>query len=172
MRQRNAVMIAVVFVLGIAVGAFAAKKGVDKMLYSGKDKKEAAAALLDLATSQAGKGSWENIAVGRVHYLGGDKAAGQAIFDGIKKKEGSDWMRIGRIYVEAKEWDKAKEAFDQALQLEKKDAPWLAEVGGYYNMHGEREAAEEMFDRSFSIESKEFWSTINIAGSYVGVKPQ
>ncbi len=163
-----------VFLLGATAGAFAAKKGIDASLFMGKQPKAAADALLTIAKDQAGKGSWERIALGRVFYLSGRKAEGQAIFDEVtaKKPEGSDWLRIGRIYLEAGEWDKAKGAFDKALALSPKDAPWMAEIGGYYNINGDRETAEEMFTRSFSIESGEFWNTINVAGSYVGVKPQ
>jgi Flp pilus assembly protein TadD len=164
----------VVFLFGVTAGALAAKKGLDSSLFTGKEPKAAADALLAVAKEQAGKGSWERIAVGRVLYLSGRKAEGQAIFDEVtaKKPEGSDWLRIGRIYVEAGEWDKAKGAFDKALALSPKDAPWMAEIGGWYNLKGDRAAAEELFAKSFAIESGEFWNTVNVAGSYVGVKPQ
>ena len=49
--------------------------------------------LLDGALALAEQGSWERIAVGRAWYLGGDKARGQQIFDGVtssRKVEGSD----------------------------------------------------------------------------------
>ena len=165
-----------VFALGIAFGALAARKtGIDPSTYQGKDKKEAAKALLQLAHVQAGKGSWERIAVGRAYYLGGMKSEGQAIFDNVtsgKKVEGSDWIRIGRVYYEAGEWTKAKEAFDRALAKSPDDAPWLAEVGGYYLLKGERAKAEELFDRSLKIESGEVWNTVNIAGAYAGVTPR
>ena len=163
-----------VFALGIAVGAFAAKRGLDPATYRTKSKKEAATSLLAVAKKQAEKGSWENIAVGRIYYAGGMKADGQAIFDEItsrRKVEGSDWMRVGRAYYDAGDWSKAKDAFDKALSMSKKDAPWLAEVGAYYNLKGDRKTAEEMFDRAFAIESGEVWITTNVAGSYVGVEP-
>lgn len=172
--MKRTIAFMLVFMLGATAGAFAAKKGIDSSLFKGKDPKAAADALLAVAKEQAGKGSWERIAVGRVLYLSGKKAEGQALFDEVtaKKPEGSDWLRIGRVYWEAGEWDKAKAAFDKALALSPKDAPWMAEIGGYYNLKGDRATAEEMFSKSFSIESDEFWSTINVAGSYVGVKPQ
>ena len=44
-------------------------------------------ALLAVAKQQAGKGSWERIGVGRVYYLGGMKAEGQAIFDEVTGEE-------------------------------------------------------------------------------------
>ncbi len=66
-------------------------------------------------------GSWEKIAVGRAWYLGGDKAKASQIFDSVtsnKKVEGSDWFRLGRVYSEAGEWEKARDAFDRALALD------------------------------------------------------
>ncbi|MBV9495707.1 MAG: tetratricopeptide repeat protein [Acidobacteria bacterium] len=173
MNKRTVITIIAVFCLGIAVGAFARGKSMDTSIYHGKSKQEAAKALLDLARTQAGKGSWENIGVGRVYYLGGMKKEGQAIFDTVtaKKKDAGDYIRIGRVYYDAGDWDKAKAAFDQALTMEPKDAPWLAEVGAYYNLKGDRAKAEEMFDRSYAAESGEVWATANIAGSYLGIQP-
>jgi len=162
------------FVVGVVVGIAATSAKSDPSLYSGKPPKEAALALLAVAQPQAGKGSWENIGIGRIYYLMGDKAGGQAVFDRVaagKLKE-SDWMRMGRVYVEAKEWEKAEAAFERALALDPKDAGNLAEVGAYYNLHGERAKAEELFARSFRLKNDEVWNTLNVAGSYVGVKPQ
>ena len=165
--------LASVFVFGITLGAFA-KKGFDTSIYRGKDKKEAAKALLTLAEKQAGKGSWERIGVGRVYYLGGMKPEGQAIFDSVtaKNPEPTDWWRIGRVYWEAGEWDKAREAFEKSLAKNPNDDKGLAELGAYYLIQGDREKAEELFDRSMNIESGEVWNTSMIAGGYLGVHPQ
>ncbi len=173
MRTKSIVATALVFALGIAAGVFARGKGIDPSTYRGKSKQEAAKALLALARAQAGKGSWENIAVGRVLYAGGMKDEGRAVFDSVtsKKPEPSDWMRIGRAYYDAGEWDAAKAAFEKAVPMKSKDAAWLAEVGAYYNLKGDREKAEQLFERSLAIESGEVWHTTNIAGSYVGVEP-
>ncbi len=162
------------FVLGVAVGVVAATSKVEKGMYAGQSPKDAAAALLTAAQQQAGKGSWENIAVGRVWYLSGDKAQGQAIFDRVfaGKVKKSDFMRLGRVYMEAKEWDKAKAAFEKALADDPKDEGNLSEVGAWYNLHGDRATAEAYFDRAFSRKPDEVWYTVNAAGSYVGVKPQ
>ena len=173
MKVKSIVLLIIVFVSGIAAGAFARGKKVDvAALFASKSKAETGKALLALAREQAGKGSWENIAVGRVYYLGGMKSEGQAIFDGIAKKEPSDWMRIGRIYMEAKEWSKAEAAFNTALAAAPKDAAWLAEIGGYYNLKGDHAKAEEMFRKSLELESNELWHTVNMAGSYFGVEPR
>ncbi len=173
MKTRSAVVLVAVFLTGLAVGAFARGKSIDPNTYRGKSKKEAGAALLTLAEQQAGKGSWENIGVGRAYYAGGLKKEGQAIFDRVtsRKPEGSDWIRIGRAYYDAGDWEKAKDAFDKALKSAPKDAPWLAEIGAYYNLKGDRKTAEELFDRSFALESGEVWNTVNVAGSYLGVDP-
>ena len=173
MKTKTAITMMFVFALGIAAGAFGAKK-FDTTLYRGKDNKQAAQDLLELARKQAGKGSWERIGVGRVYYLGGMKAEGQAIFDDVtaKKPEPTDWWRIGRIYWEAGEWDKARAAFEKSLEKNPNDDKGLAELGSYYLLKGDREKAEELFDKSFSIESGEVWNTSMIAGSYLGVKPQ
>jgi tetratricopeptide (TPR) repeat protein len=162
-----------VFAFGIAVGAFAAKKGIG-VDYRGMDKKQAGTALLDLAKKQAGKGSWERIGVGRVYYLAGMKAEGQAIFDEVtaKKPEPTDWWRIGRVYWEAGEWDKARHAFEQSLAKNPNDDKGLAELAAYYMIKGDRAKAEELIDKSLSIESGEVWNTSMIAGGYLGVKPQ
>jgi tetratricopeptide (TPR) repeat protein len=175
MKKAYALLIVTAFVLGVAVGvAASAAKKTEPMMYSGRTPKDAALGLLPAALSQAGNGSWENIAVGRVYYLMGDKAEGQAIFDRViaTKVKDNDWMRIGRVYVEANEWDKAKDAFDKALALDPKDAGNLTEAGAWYNLHGDRQTAEELFTRAFKTSPDEIWYTVNAAGSYVGVKPQ
>lgn len=173
MNYRNASALALVFTLGVTAGAVA-RKGIAPGTYRGKEPKEAARALLDVAKKQAGDGSWENIAIGRVYYLSGMKNEGQAMFDRVvsgRKAEASDFLRVGRIYMEAGEWEKAKPMFAQALKKSPKDAPWLSEIGAFYNLHDDRATAETMFDRSYAIESEEVWATVNMAGSYVGVKP-
>lgn len=172
MKLRSLIIAVIVFALGVAVG-FAARR-IDPNTYRGKSKEDAGKALLELATKQAGDGSWERIGVGRVYYLAGMKAEGQALFDKVtssRKVETSDWFRIGRVYVEAKEWDKAKDAFDRALKNDPSEKD-LAEVGAYYLINGDREKAEEYFDRSFKKESGEVWSTVSMASAYLGVRPQ
>jgi tetratricopeptide (TPR) repeat protein len=174
MKKGSMSVIAVTFLLGAAVGAWAAKKTIDPGAYTGKPPKEAAAALLAIAKQQAGDGSWENIFVGRAHYLAGQKAEGQAIFDAVtggRKVEAGDWFRIGKVYFEAGEWDKARAAFDEVLKRKPNDEDWLAEIGAYYNLKGDRAKAEELFGRSFKEDSDNVYNTAKAAGSYVGVVP-
>ncbi|MGE5232989.1 MAG: tetratricopeptide repeat protein [Acidobacteriota bacterium] len=172
---KKAAVLATVFAVGLAAGAALAKKGVLAAdLFVGKPKAEAASMLLGAAKELAGKGSWENIAVGRVYYLGGRQKDGQEIFDRITnspKVAASDWIRIGRVYYEAGEWDKAKAAFDKVLQLKPDDEDWLSEIGAYYNLKGDRAKAEEYFTKSFTRDSGNLYNSLRVAGSYLGVKP-
>lgn len=171
MKVRLAVIATLLFVFGVAVG-YAARRVVPAD-YQGKSKEDAGKALLEQARAQAGRGSWERIAVGRVYYLAGMKAEGQAIFDEVlsKKPESSDFFRVARVYREAGEWPKAKELFDKYLEKNPNDDKGLAEVGAYYLMNGDREKAEQLFQRSFKLES-EMWSTVSAAAGYLGVEPQ
>src|SRR5678815_4492490 len=92
--------------------------------YKGKPPSDAAAILLERGAQMAGKGSWERIAIAAVHYEGGDKAKGeamlQAVLDG--KPEWSDYQRIGRLYADLGEWDKARPLFDKAMAMKRKAA--------------------------------------------------
>jgi tetratricopeptide (TPR) repeat protein len=170
------VMAAAVAALFI-VGAGHAAEKLDRTapaMYHGKSNQDAARQLLAAARVQAGKGSWEQIAVGRVYYLGGFKAEGQAIFDAILagRPEDSDVYRIARVYREAGEWDKAKPLFERYFQSTSDDGAAYAEVGAYYLRAGDRAAAEKLFDSSVDIESKDLWSTLHMAGAYLDVDPQ
>lgn len=168
-----ATLVAVLFAIGSAHGADKHDRTAPAM-YHGKPKQEAARELLAIAAVQAGKGSWERIAVGRVYYLGGFKAEGQAIFDSILagKHEDSDVYRIARVYREAGEWDKAKLFFDRYFQSSRDDGTGLAEVGAYYLRAGDRAEAEKLFDRSVDIEPEDLWATLHMAGAYLDVDPQ
>jgi tetratricopeptide (TPR) repeat protein len=167
--------LAVVFVVGTATGAFArGKVTVSSGLYAGKPPAEAAANLLDASKSLADKGSWENIGVGRVYYLSGKKAEGQAIFDAAtqRKSEPGDWIRIGRVYYEAGEWNKAKAAFDKVIQLKPDDEDWLAEVGSYYILKGDRAHGEDLLNQSFKREPNSIWNALRAAAAFLKVQPQ
>lgn len=144
-------------------------------LVANKEPKEAATVLLDGALQLAGRGSWERIAVGRAWYLGGDKPKGQAIIDEVtndRRVEGSDWFRVGRIYAEAGEWDKAQIAFDKALEMDKGDDSGMLEYGALANVFKDRAKAEALFDRAMKESPREFWHWVGAGGSYLGVRPQ
>ena len=163
---------AVLLSLFAATTAHAAKR-VDPPEFRAMTQPEAGKALLQKALAEAGKGSWERIAVGRVYYLGGMKAEGQAIFDSIlgQDPDPSDLFRVARVYREAGEWPRAKELFDKSLLLNPTDENGLAEVGAYYLANGDRATTEALFDRSFKI-AAEIWASVTAAGAYLGVAPQ
>lgn len=171
MKLRTMAVAGLLFFSGIAVGIAAQK--IDLPQYRGKDKQAAAHDLLELAKVQAGKGSWERIAVGRIYYLGGHKAEGKAIFDDVlvHDAESSDLFRIGRVYQQAGEWEQARALFERSLRENPKDSKGMAELGAYYLLAGDRATAEDLFDRSFKRE-EELWSTVAAAGAYLGVAPQ
>lgn len=160
------------FLLGCAFGAWAAKSGskVTPDHYRGQAPEAASKALLDAARVQAERGTWENIAVGQILYLSGDKDAAEEIFNNLKKRKSSEWIRIGRIYYRAGDWDKARDAFERVVSASPDDADWMAEIGAYYNLQGDRQRAEALFDMSFKEEPKNLYNTLKAAGSYVGVE--
>ena len=160
-----------VLVAGIGVGVAAQK--LSPTIYHGVSPQNAGNSLLDAALVQAGKGSWERIAVGRVHLLAGKKAEAQAIFDALLngKSDESDLLRIARAYAEAGDWTQARPLYDRYLEANPGDETELAEVGAHYLLNGDRETAERLFDRSFGI-ATEFWATLSAAGAYLGVAPQ
>lgn len=175
MRIRSIAAVLIAFLAGAGfAGVVLAKKSFDMNLFLGKSPKEAADALLEVAQQQAEKGSWENLAVARIEILGGEREKGLAILDRVtrgKMKE-EDWMRVGRIYWEAGDRDKAFETFEKAISTDPEDAENLAEVGARYNLAGDRETAEEYFQRAFREKPDAVWVTVSVAASYLGVEPQ
>ena len=173
MKTRTAALAAaIVFTAGVGAGV-AASKHVARTAYHELAATDASRNLLDMARLQAGNGSWERIAVGRVSYLGGDRTTGEAMFDAIlgDDHEDSDELRIARVYREAGEWAKAKPLFDGYVTRNPKDKTEIAEIGAYYLLQGDRTGAERLFDRSFAVKP-ELWATVAAAGAYVGVAPQ
>jgi tetratricopeptide (TPR) repeat protein len=170
--MNRAVSMLLCLCVGVAVGD-ASHQRIAPEAFTGKDKMEAARALLEQATRQAGRGSWERIAVGRVYYLGGMKPEGQAIFDAVLagRPESSDVIRIARAYREAGEWPRAKELFDRYVKESPRDETELAEIGAYHLLSGDRETAESLFAQSFKID-EDVWATVAAAGAYLGVVPQ
>ncbi len=167
-------IMALVFMAGTATGlALAKEKGVAPALFQGREAKAAGTALLEVAERQAGKGSWELIGVGRVYYLSGDKARGQALFDRVLggKPERSDWERVAKVYAEAGEWSKAEPLFQKVVAGDPKDDSGLSLAGAYYNLNGDRAKAEELFARCFQLKPDDVWDTVNAAASYLGVRP-
>jgi len=171
-RVRLSIALLLAFTCGVAA-TLAAKKPFDPAVYSGKDPKAAAEALLAAAEPIAGTGSWERIGIGRVHYLSGDKAKGQALFDLAiaKKTESSDLERIATVYALAKEWDKAKPLFERAMTMSPGDDTLMMEAGCWFNLNGDRARAEELFGKAFAKNPEDVWHYVNAAASYLGEAP-
>ncbi|KAB2964386.1 MAG: hypothetical protein F9K18_07585 [Thermoanaerobaculia bacterium] len=173
-RTRHAVPLLAVFLAGAAAGAFAAKKVmVSSAAYSGREPAAAGAELLGAAAALAEDGSYENIAVARVHYLGGRKDEGQRILDRVMagKTKPGDVIRVARLYREAGEWERARQLFDSVVQMAPEDEDWLAEIGAWYLLAGERGHAEELFGRSLQQDPSNLYNTLRMAGAYLGVEP-
>jgi tetratricopeptide (TPR) repeat protein len=171
--SRGTVATLTLVTVGLVVAvARAGSTKVTPSAFEGKSPQEAAAALLSLGESLAGKGSWELIGVGRVYYLSGDKEKGQAYFDRATSRESgvSEWRRIAKVYGEAGEYDKAAAALEKAVAA-KEDDTALSELAAMYNLAGDRQKAEEAFRRSLAKDANDTWNTIDMAGSYLGVRP-
>jgi tetratricopeptide (TPR) repeat protein len=165
------VMAATCLTTGIGIGYAAKTKGPGMTIISGKPAKEAGVATLKEAERLAGEGSWELIQIGRVYYLSGDKATGQALLDKVLngKSEGSDWFRIARVYAEAGENQKAEELFLRALAADPKDDSGQAEVGAWYIRIGQREKGEELLAKAFSRSPDEIWHYVRAGEAFMGV---
>lgn len=159
-------------ILGIGIGIAGSKStSLGIAAIQGKPPKDAAAAALVEAERLAGKGSWELIGVGRVYYLSGDKARGQALFDRVtsNKPEASDWQRIGSVYAEAGENDKAADLYQKVLALNPKDDTGQAEIGSWYIRIGQREKGEALVAQSLQRSPDELWTYVRVAEAFLGV---
>jgi hypothetical protein len=172
-RRSSRWIVFAVFLAGLSAGLPAKPKGgVDPSAWAGREPAAAAAALMELAGAQAGNGSWERIAVGRVHYLAGDKQQGEATFAGLSGSgaDPSDLIRIVRVYMTAGEWDKARPLAERVLELAPDDQDWMVEIGAYFNLNGDRQRAEELFAAGMA-KKVGLANLLDAAGSYRGVLP-
>jgi tetratricopeptide (TPR) repeat protein len=141
--------------------------------YRGKEPKEAAAILLERGERMAGSGSWERIAIAAVQYEGGDKVQGESVLQAVLagKPEWSDYQRIGRLYADLGEWEKARPLFDKAMEMKKK-ASLYAEAGAWYYLNGDKEKGEALFDKAFATEADDPWAHAMAAAAYLGRTPR
>jgi tetratricopeptide (TPR) repeat protein len=170
MKNIQVLAVAVVCLLcGFGLG-FAKGKPAGVSVFQGKAPKEAGQASLAEAERLAENGSWELIGGGRVYYLSGDKAKGQALFDRVtgKKPEPSDWQRIGDVYAEAGEKDKAEACYQKAL-ANPKDDTGQSEIGAWYVRNGQREKGEELFAKALARNPDDMWHYVRAAEAYLGV---
>src|SRR5258708_11774730 len=119
-----AVIAAGTLLLGGGIGFAAKYQGAGIDVIRNKPDKDAALAALTEAEHVANGGSWELIAVGRVYYLSGQKARGQALFDYAttgRKPDGADYERIAEVYAEAGQNNRPPDSYEKLLALDPKD---------------------------------------------------
>lgn len=161
-------------VLGGAIGYAVNIVGGGVAVFRGKPAREGAMAALAEAEKLAGKGSWELIGIGRVYYLSGDKARGQAIFDRVTgaKPKGSDWQRLGDVYAAAGENARAEECYQKVIAGDPNDDTGQAEIGAWYIRIGQREKGEELFARALAKHANDNWHYVRAAEALLGVRPK
>lgn len=171
--RRNLTVVICAVVLLVSIVGVAKKIPVPADIYVNAAPEAAAEALLERGLEEAGKGSWERIGVARFWYLGGDTERAESVFADYTgaKPDVSDLIRIGRVYAEAGDWEKARELLDRVVEMKPEDEDWLAEVGAWYNLNGDRERAEELFQRSFELDPDNWENLAMAGGSYRGVVP-
>jgi len=157
--------------LGVGLGFAAKITGAGITVIRDKPPKEAALAALAEAERVADKGSWELIAVGRVYYLSGDKARGQALFDHVlgAKPGGADYEKIASVYAEAGDNDQATANYEKMLAVDPKDDSSQAEVGAWYVRIGQREKGEALLAQALQRRPNTPWYYVRAAESLLGV---
>ncbi len=172
MKPRSVAVIASIsLLLGVSLGFAAKYKGAGMEVIRGKPPKEAGLAALSEAERLANGGSWELIAVGRVYYLTGEKARGQALFDGVMNGSpgGADLERIAGVYAEAGENDKASAVYERMLALDPKDDSSQALVGAWYLRIDQREKGEALLEKALQRRPNASDYYVHAAESFLGV---
>lgn len=138
-------------------------------MYGGQAPQQAATALLEAAKSQAENGSWETIGIGRVLYLGGRKADGEAVFKALldRTQKTSDVYRIAQVYLEAKEWAKAKPLLERMLTMKEHDAGDVIRVARVYVDRGEFARAKPLFERFLAMDDYDEKEAAEIGAYYL-----
>lgn len=155
MKARWITAAAALALVGAAATADAAPKTTrtTTAMYGAQAPQQAATALLEAAKTQTDGGSWEEIGIGRVLYLGGRKAEGEALFNAMlaRTQATSDVYRIAQVYIEAKEWQKAKPLLDRMLTMKEHDAGDVMRVARTYVEHREWAKAKPLFERFLAM---------------------
>lgn len=138
-------------------------------MYAGQAPQQAATALLDAARTQAESGSWELIGIGRVLYLGGRKAEGEAMFRDMlaRTQKTSDVYRIAQVYMEAKEWAKARPLLERMLTMKEHDAGDVVRVARAYVEQREFARAKPLFERFLAMDDYDEKEAAEIGAYYL-----
>ena len=168
-----AVIAACILLLGVSIGFAAKYKGSGIDVIRGKPDQDGARAALAEAERLANGGSWELIAVGRVYYLTGEKARGQALFDFVMdhKPGGADFERIADVYAEAGDNDKASANYEKMFAIDPSDDSSQAVLGAWYIRIGQRERGEALLDRAMKRRPNASDYYVRAAESLLGVPP-
>ena len=166
--------VAASLLLGVGVGYAAKYKGAGIDVIRGKSAKDAAESALQEGERVAGGGSYELIAVGRVYYLSGQKARGQAMLDAVangKSASASDYERIGDVYAQAGDNESATVYYEKMMAVDPKDDSSQALLGAWYIRLGQREKGEDLLARAMkkSPTSSDYY--VRAAESLLGVAP-
>jgi tetratricopeptide (TPR) repeat protein len=161
-------------VLGAGIAMASKGDGPGIELTRGKPAPEAGLAALAQAEKLAGSGTWELIAVARVYYLSGNKTQGQSIIDRVLagKSDHNDWQRIGQVYADAGENDKAAQFFERALAADPKDDTGQSEIGSWYIRIGQRDKGEALLAKAFARNPEEGSHYLRAAQAFLNVPPQ
>ena len=156
---------------GVGIGFAARPEGAGVTVITGKSDQEAARAALAEAERLTSKGYQELIAIGRVYYLSGDKAKGDALFARVigVKKTSTVYQLIADMYAEAGENAKAEENYSKMLGLESESGSQEADVGAWYIRTGQRARGEEHLGRAFRLDPHEPAHYIHAAQSLLGI---
>lgn len=166
-----ALIAAVSLSMGVSIGFAAKYRGAGIEVIRGKSDQEAGHAALAEAENLAKGGTWELIAVGRVYYLNGEKARGQALFDVVTagKPGGADFERIAAVYAEAGDNDRASLYYEKMLALDPKDDSNQAEIGAWYLRIGQRAKGEALLAQALQRQPNEPGYYVRAAESLLGV---
>lgn len=142
---------AAITIVGLAGTAHARPKPtrITTEAYHGQAPQQAAGALLDAARGQTEDGSWEEIAIGRIYYLGGRRAEGEALFKAMldRTQKTSDVYRIARVYMEAGEWPRARPLLERMLTMKEADAGDVLRAARTFAQHKEWQRAKPLFEK-------------------------
>ena len=171
MKICSAAIAAISLTLGVGIGMAAKPTGAGISVVAGKSDREAGSAALVEAERLAGKGSWELIGIGRVYYLSGDKAKGEALFTRATsgKQTAGDYQRIAEIYAEAGDDAKAEENYGKMLVLDPADDSQRSEVGAWYIRAGQRAKGEEYLAKAFTTGPRDPSHYVRAAEGFLGV---
>ncbi len=141
-----------------------------KALYEGKSAEVGAQALVDQALKISQNDPWVSLTAARVLYLGGNKAAGQAIVDKFSgaSLDGESLLVIAGMYAQAGEFDRAEPYLRKAYASDD-DPDTIVQVAYLYLAHGDRAKGEEALAKIFSRPDSDPETLLKAAAGFLKV---